>query len=198
MSANDVFADVAEGQADLALLENLRWGRREFLNRICEASESRDNDVLATLRLESTYQVAEFFYLLRAHRVDSREQIQMLAELHNQYIIDLTKDAAKTARLGLSHDRLLDAIFTADTMPRLIQHWAERPGTFDQSNLARFLAALMSSETCRKVVVACAKAGFVVRDRSPYGSVLVRSTGTLERLFGENLRDLRRRIEQAG
>ena len=38
----------------------------------------------------------------------------------------------------------------------------------------------------------------MVRDRSPHGSVLVRSSGTLERLFGENLRDLRRRIEQAG
>ena len=197
MSANDVLADVAEREADLALLENLRWGRKEFLNRICEASESRDDDVLATLRLESTYQVAEFFYLLRVNSVDSPEQIQMLAEMHNQYIVDLTKDAAKTARLGLSRDRLLDAIFTADTMPRLVHQWTERPGTLDQSNLARFLAALMSSETCRKVVVACAKAGFVVRQRSPHGSVLVRSSGTLERLFGENLRDLRRRIEQA-
>ena len=129
MSANDVFADIAEREADLALLETLRWGRKEFLNRICEASESRDDDVLATLRLESTYQIAEFFYLLRMNRVDSPEQIQMLAELHNQYIVDLTKDAAKTARLGLSRDRLLDAIFTADTMPPLVHQWTEPAGT---------------------------------------------------------------------
>jgi hypothetical protein len=124
--------------------------------------------------------------------------MRMLAELHNEYIVELSKDPSKVARLGLSRERLLDAMFTADTMPRLLHHWAERPGTLDQSNLARFLAALMSTETCRKVVVACGEAGFVERDRSAYGTVLVRSTGTLEGLFAQCLRGLRRRIEQAG
>jgi hypothetical protein len=197
MSANDVFADAAELEPDLALLESLRWARKEFLDRICEESRSRDADVLASLRLEATYQVAEFLYLLRARGIESEEQIRMLAELHNAYIVDLTKDGAKAARLGLSRDRLLDAIFTADTLPRLVHHWAERPGTLDQSNLARFLAALMSSETCRKVILACGEAGFLVRDRSPYGTILVRSAGTLERLFGQSLRDLRDRVETA-
>jgi len=120
----------------------------------------------------------------------------MLAELHNQYIVELTKDPAKVVRMGLNQDRLLEAIFTADTLPRLVHHWAERPGTLDQSNLARFLVALMSVETCRKVIIACSQAGFLVRDRSPYGTILVRSVGTLERLFAHNLRDLRRRIEK--
>jgi hypothetical protein len=197
MSVNDIFADAAELEPDLALLESLRWGRKEFLGRICEESRSRDDDVLATLRLEATYQVAEFLYLLRARGIESEEQIRMLAELHNAYIVDLTKDPAKAARLGLSRDRLLDAIFTADTLPRLVHHWAAQPGTVDQSNLARFLAALMSAETCRKVIVACGEAGFLVRDRSAQGAILVRSSGTLERLFAQSLRDLRRRIEKA-
>jgi hypothetical protein len=197
MTANDIFADVAALEPDLALLESLRWARKQFLDRVCEESVSRDEDVLATLRLEATYQVAEFFYLMRARGVESEEQIRMLAELHNEYVVDLTKDPAKSGRLGLRRDRLLDAIFTADVLPRLVQQWAERPGTLDQSNLARFLAALMSSETCRKVVVACGEAGFFVRDRSPYGTVLVRSVGTLERLFAQCLRELRGRIEKA-
>ena len=197
MSANDVFADAAELEPDLALLESLRWARKEFLDRICEASVSRGADVLATLRLEATYQVAEFLYLLRARGVETEEQIRMLAELHNEYIVELTKDPTKAARLGLSRDRLLDAIFTADTLPRLVHHWAEQPGTLDQSNLARFLAALMSTETCRKVIVACGEAGFLDRDRSAQGAILVRSLGTLERLFAQSLRDLRRRIEKA-
>jgi hypothetical protein len=197
MAANDIFADAAGLAPDLALLESLRWARKEFLDRICEASVSRDPDVQATLRLEATYQVAEFLYLLRARRVETEEQIRMLADLHNQYVVDLTKDPAKAARLGLSRDRLLDAIFTADTLPRLVHHWAERPGTFDQSSLARFLAALMSAETCRKVIVACGEAGFLDRDRSAQGAILVRSVGTLERLFAQSLRDLRRRIEKA-
>lgn len=116
--------------------------------------------------------------------------------MHNQYIVDVTKDSVKLARLGLTRDRLLDAIFTADTLPRLLHHWAERPGTLDQSNLARFLVTLMSTETCRKVVVACAAAGFLERERSPYGAMLVRSVGTLERLFAGGLRELRCRIRE--
>jgi hypothetical protein len=196
MTANDIFADAGELEPDLALLESLRWGRKEFVDRVCDASESRHDDVLATLRLEATYQLAEFLYLLRARRIEGVDQIRMLAELHNQYLVELTKDRGKLARLGLNRDRLLDAIFTADTMPRLLQHWAEKPGTLDQSNLGRFLAALMSTETCRKVVVACAQAGFLLRERSPYGTMFVRSAGTLERLFAQCLRDLRRLTEK--
>jgi hypothetical protein len=197
MSVNDIFANASAVESDLALLENVRWARKAFLDRICAESASQDEDVLATLRQEATYEVAEFLYQLRARDIESAEQMGMLAEMHNQYIVDLTKDADKAARLGLNRARLLDAIFTADTLPRLLHHWAERPGTLDQSNLARFLAALMSTETCRKVVVACGEAGFFVRERSPYGTILVRSTGALERLFGQCLRDLRCRIEKA-
>jgi hypothetical protein len=197
MAANEFFSDSAGLQSDLTLLENLRWARKEFFDRICEQSASQDEDVLGTLRLEATYQVAEFLYLLRARGIESETQMQMLAEFHNQYIVDLTKDAAKVARLGLNRDRLLDAMFTVDTLPRLLHHWVEAPGTIDQSNLARFLAALMSAETCRKVVVACDKAGLVTRTRSPYGAILVRSQGTMERVFGQCLRDLRERIGKA-
>jgi hypothetical protein len=30
--------------------------------------------------------------------------------------------------ISQSRARLLDAIFTADTLPRLLLHWAEKPG----------------------------------------------------------------------
>src|SRR5215475_6255669 len=58
MSAKDIFADAAELEPDLVMLENLRWARKEFVDRICEGSGSRDEDVLTTLRLEATYQLA--------------------------------------------------------------------------------------------------------------------------------------------
>lgn len=189
---SDVFADADALARDLALIENLQWSRKEFFDRVCQASATDDEDVIFVLRMEATYQVAEFFYLLRAQGIAAEEQMRMLAEMHNQYIVDLTKDTAKMQRLGLKSDRLLDAMFTADTLPRLLHHWAQQPGTFDQSNFARFLAVLMSTETCRKVIVACEKGGFLTRSRSPHGAVLVRSQGTLERIFGECLRELRR------
>jgi hypothetical protein len=195
-ATSDVFADTGALTRDLALIENLQWFRKEFFDRACQASAKSDEDVLFVLRMEATYQIAEFFYLLRAQAIATEEQMRMLAEMHNQYIVDLTKDAAKMARLGLRADRLLDAMFTSDTLPRLLHHWAEKPGTFDQSNLARFLAVLMSTETCRKVVVACEKADFLTRARSPQGAVLVQSNGRLESIFGNCLRELRCKLER--
>src|SRR5215210_5292330 len=194
MTADDVFADAAEVDSDLALLENLTAARKEFLDRLGAESHSKDEQVLASLRMESTYLLAEFLYLLRARGLETEEQVKLLAYLQNDYIVELMKDPGKMARLGLTRDRLLDAMFTADTMPRLIQHWRERPGAIDQSNLARFLVTLMSTETCRKVLVACEAAGFIERQKSSFGTILVLSKGVLERLFGEYLRNLRRRM----
>ncbi len=185
-----------ELEKDLFFLECLRWIRKEFGDRIFAASASRDDQVLVTLRLEATYQLAEFFYLLRARGLTSSEQIETLTDLHNAYIIELTKDPAKMARLGLASDRLLDAMFTSDTLPRLLQNWRDRPGAIDQSNLARFLATVMSAETCRKVVVACSAAGYVAREKSPYGTMLISSRGELERMFGECIREARIRGER--
>jgi hypothetical protein len=194
MAGDHVFADPTEVEADLALLENLTVARKEFLDRLGAESQSKEEQVLASLRMESTYLLAEFLYLLRARGLETEEQVKLLADLQNDYIVELMKDSGKMARLGLTRDRLLDAMFTADTMPRLIQHWRERPGAIDQSNLARFLVTLMSTETCRKVLVACEAAGFIERQKSSFGTVLVLSKGVLERLFGEYLRNLRGRM----
>lgn len=186
--------EFAAWDAELALLEDLRWSRKEFVDRICSASTSTDAATLRVLRLEATYQLAEFYFLLRAHRIEAEDDVRRLAELHNQYVVDIMKDRAKMDRLGISRERALGSMFTADTMPRLLQHWRECTGAIDQSNLARLLMSVMSTETCRKVVVACAASGFLERKRTPYGTVLVFSGGTLETIFGNCLRDLRARI----
>ena len=192
---DDLFSDSADLERDLNLLESLRWARKEFLERICEASVSRAEEVLTILRVEATYQIAEFLYLLHARNIKSEEQIGMLAELHNGYIVELTKDPNKIVRLGLGRARLLESMFTADTLPRLLRDWSENPGVIDQSNLARFLAVLMSPETCRKVILACAEAGFVARKKSAHDTMLVQSNGILEGIFGSCLRNLRRQTE---
>ena len=194
MSDEDVFADRSQLMADLDMVEIFRWYRMVFSERLVNASNSQDEELLATLRLEATYQLAEFYYVLKARGIQTEEQIKMLADLHNGYIADLTRDAAKMARLGLNKDRLLNAMFTADTLPRLLQNWRERPGAFDQSNLARLLAVVMSAETCRKVVVACADVGLLLRERTSYGTMIILSTGALEGILGGCLREARRRI----
>jgi hypothetical protein len=180
--------------ADLDMVEIFRWYRMVFSERLVNASNSQEEELLATLRLEATYQLAEFYYVLKARGIHTEDQIRMLADLHNGYIADLTRDPAKMARLGLNKDRLLNAMFTADTLPRLLQNWRERPGAFDQSNLARLLAVVMSAETCRKVVVACADVGLLLRERTSYGTMIILSTGALEGILGGCLREARQRI----
>lgn len=187
----DPFANEAGVEADLTLLEQLKSGRKAFVDQLCAASRRQTGDVLSVLRMELTYTIAEFFYLIRAHRIDTAEQLQRLAELHNHYISELTADKERAARFGLSTDRLLDAIFTGDTMPRLIQQWTDRPGAIDQSNLARFVVTLMSAESCRKIVVACEQAGFLQRERTRAGAAVVISSGVMEDIFARYVRGLR-------
>ena len=194
MIANDIFSDEEAIEADLALQECLLWSRAELFDRLTAASLSQVQATAETLRLDAMSQFVEFFYLIRARKIDTTEQITRLAEIHNEHIDLLCRDASKMKRLGLRKDRLLDAIFTSDTLPRLTETWKLHPGRIDQSNLARFLATVMSTETCRKLVVASADAGFLSRSKSPFGAVLVQSTGIMEQIFGGVLRDLRRRI----
>ena len=187
----DAFANEAEVEADLILLEHLKSGRKAFVDELCSASRQQSEEVLSVLRMDSTYMIAEFFYLIRAHGIETAEQLQRLAELHNHYISQLIDDKERATRFGLSSDRLLDAIFTGDTMPRLVQQWAERPGALDQSNLSRFVVTLMSAESCRKIVVACEQAGFLQRERTRAGATVVMSSGVMEGIFARAVRGLR-------
>jgi hypothetical protein len=179
---------------DVQFLETLRWGRKEFTERICANSHAHAEEVLSQLRSDAFYQLAEYYYLLKALRLESVEDLKRVIKLHNDHLVTLSKDAGKLGRLGLTRERLLDAMFTADTLPRVLQNWRENPGAIDQSNLGRLLVTTMSAETCRKVVVAGAEAGFLRRHRTSYGTVLVVSNGRMERIFGECLRDMRRRV----
>jgi hypothetical protein len=194
MVASNLFGDPNEIERDLFFLESVRWMRVQFGERVCERSGSQEERTLDALRLEATYQLAEFYYLLGARGIETLEQVEALANAHNEYIIEVTKDRKKMGRLGLSSERLLDAMFTSDTLPRLLQNWREKSGAIDQSNLARFLASVMSTETCRKIVVACHAAGFFARDRTHYGTVVISSLGILEEIFGQCLRDARQRL----
>jgi len=194
MIANDIFSDETAIDADLMLQECLLWSRAELFDRLISASLSQNEDTLDTLRLDAMSQFAEFFYLIRARKIEMADQIVRLAEIHNEHLDLLCRDAPKMKRLGLRKDRLLDAIFTSDTLPRLSETWKLHPGRIDQSNLARFLATTMSTETCRKLVVASADAGFLSRSKSAFGAMLVQSNGIMEQVFGSVLRDLRCRM----
>jgi hypothetical protein len=180
-----------ELEADLYLLERMRYSRAQLNETICTASLSQASNVIQTLRLESSYHLCEFFFLLKANGFYETDDIRMLADMHNRYLADILKDPVRMQRMNVSSDRLLQAIFTGDTMPRLLEVWRNNRGSLDQSNLARFLVTIMSTETCRKLVVAFTSAGFLERSRTAHGTVVIRSNGQIEEIFGASIRQLR-------
>ena len=181
-----------ETQLDLRFLEALRQAKKEFFDEIAERSNARDDGSLAKLLQESVYQISEFFYLLDAFGVDSEKKIRNYAELHNRHMTTLLEDELKMRRLGLRKDRVSWAMFSDENIMKVVANHAQKPPAFDQSDLARLLVQLMSQETCRATVVALADAGFLIRSRSAYQSVLVQSNGSLECIFAGQLRRLRR------
>ena len=143
-------------------------------------------------------QIAEFFFLLRAFGLDSEEKIRRYAELHNQHLEELQADRAKMRRLGLSPTRIRKGMFSPDSIPKLVENYRAGEGAIDQSDLSRLLIEVMSPETSRKMVVMLTEAGYLERWRSPYQSVLVRSTGALERIFAMSLRHVRSALATDG
>lgn len=170
--------------------------RFNFERLICAASRSQDEAVLESLRLEKMFEFAQFFFTIDALGLKGPNDAGLLADLHNDQLEKLLKDKIALRRRGLTADRVLKAIFTSDTKPRLEQIWRENPGALDQSNLARFLVAQMSSETTRKLVEASAAAGFVNRNQHVFGATVVSSTGVMEKALIQSMREMRLAIKQ--
>jgi hypothetical protein len=184
-------------EKDLAALEHMRRARMNFGERICAASASQEADILAELRFESMFEFAEFYFIIKAMGLNESDDISFMAEAHNQRVADLLKNPTAMRQRKLSKDRLLNAIFTADTRPRLESVWRQAPGALDQSNLIRFLLPQMSSETTRKLVVACSVAGFLTRrEEMAFGTVIVASTGVMEDVFGRCMHEMRLAIAE--
>ena len=187
----DPFADDGETMRDIGTCEALHEARASFQDALVEESAVQDRHFAAQLRQEPVYQMAEFFFLLRAFRLDGEDKIRRYAELHNRHLEGLLADRTKMRRLGLSPTRVQKGMFSPESIPKLVENYRAGGGAIDQSDLSRLLVEVMSPETCRKTAVTLTDAGYLERRRSPYQSVLVRSTGALERIFAQSLRHVR-------
>lgn len=187
----DPLEDDGETMRDIRTCEALHEARASFQDALVEGSAIQDRNFAAQLRQEPVYQMAEFFFLLRAFRLDGEEKIRRYAELHNRHLEELQADRTKMRRLGLSPTRVQKGKFSRDSIPKLVENYRAGDGAIDQSDLSRLLIEVMSPETCRKTAVTLTEAGYLERRRSPYQSVLVRSTGALERIVARSLRHVR-------
>ena len=190
------FANEEETMRDVRTCEALHEAKAAFQEALVEGSALRERHFVGQLRQESTYQIAEFFYLLQAFRLDNERKIHRYAELHNRHLEALEADREKMRRLGLSPSRIRRGMFSPASIPKLVENYRTGDGALDQSDLARLLIEVMSPETCRKATMVLTEAGYLERWRSPYQSILVRSPGKLERLFARNLRYVRTALAQ--
>lgn len=186
--------EVRELRQDIAALQAFRLSRLNFTNRVIELSTDKAEAVSAVLRSDPFYQLAEFYFLLSGFNIKSTTELAAYIERHNNYLTSLLKDPAKMLRMGLKQDRLLAAILDGETTPRVLRLWSESKGTLDQSTLGRLLVPVMSDETARKVIIGATKAGFLVREPSVYRLMMVTSTGILEKVYGQCLREFRKAI----
>ena len=187
----DPLMDDGETMRDIRTCEALHEARASFQDALVKGSAIQDRHFSAQLRQEPVYQMAEFFFLLRAFRLDGDDKIRRYAELHNRHLEALQADRIKMRRLGLSPTRVQKGMFSRDSIPKLVENYRSGDGAIDQSDLSRLLIEVMSPETCRKTAVTLTEAGYLERRRSPYQSVLVRSSGALERIFARSLRHVR-------
>jgi hypothetical protein len=196
MSAETILRmhDRASPAADYGRLvdlhEAVRTAKAAFFAALADRSASRDLKVLTGLRQDSVYGMSEFFFLFRSMGIDTPQRIARYVDVHNAYIQELKSDRQKLTQLGLMPQRLTRAEFNDENKRKLTANFSSTPPTFDQSDLARLLAIMMSAETCRNTVITLAEAGFLDRQQSPYKAMLIRSTGTLEALFADHLAQL--------
>ena len=177
---------------DLQFVETLRRMKARFQSELLAASSSPDPDVLLSLRQESFFQLAEFLFAIKTYGIDTSEKLDRFADLHNRHLIGIRDDRERMRRYGLTPERIEAALFTGDNLRKLLANFSSDRPAIDQSDLARFLVTVMSTETCRKLLLAAEKSGFVERARSPFGAVLVYSHGTIEKIYGSVIREARK------
>lgn len=170
-------------------LEIIQRTKAGLLQRFCRESLNKDASVLNQLVNPHMYAFAEFFYAIHALGLTGAEDVMVLLDLHNSRV-------AEFAKKQIAPQRLAAAVFSEIDLLRLEEIWRETPGGFEQSTLARFLAPYMSEDNVYMLVLACEAAGFLIRTATVCNSVVVSSTGLMEVVMTEYLRDMRFAIRE--
>ncbi|MEO0623644.1 MAG: hypothetical protein AAF183_15620 [Pseudomonadota bacterium] len=185
---------------ELVCLSALRAGRAAFYRALCDrAAEAapdkrRDRDggllrdYVALLRSDGAGQIAEFFYLIEELGLKDAERFREFLVEHNASMRGYLADPERMRALGLTPQRVEAALFSDEQMSFI--KLVSPPGQIylDQSALGRLLAEAMAPESCRRVAIALAEGGLLLRHQ--VGHVLISSDGTLESLYRQHLRSV--------
>jgi len=186
----------SELDQDIRLYECIAAARANFYDQIVERSNPEAKADPRELRGDTVYQIAEFFYFLHIFGIRTPQKLRALAEIHTDKISKLMKNPEEQKKLGVYAQRLGDALFDSEEkLERLIIHSADGLIRLSQSDLSRLLVEYMSPETCRQAVKVLGEAGYLRLTKSPFGAILVSSSGDLEEIFAEHVRNLRLMIQ---
>ena len=180
-----------DSQSNLVLFEEISSAKFRFFDAIA-ASRQRGSAVkVADLRQDYILEIAKFYYLLKLCKIDSPKKLRELAIFHNRKIEALIKIRENKPKKGPHRDPLHSALFNTDQkLDRLEAHSGTNRIELSQSSLAKFMAEHMSSETCRSAVRILSETGYLSRAKSPFGAILIRSTGRIEEHFETYVRSL--------
>jgi hypothetical protein len=187
-----------QNEDELMLLEALLDARERFFEDLVAWGENYNmgrgtmlsSKDAATLRGGYVYQVAEFYYLLRVYKRNSRDSFRDYLNVHNQRMRVIKHDVTLLTRMGFEEgdDRIGKAIFPSSQMDFAVQSVVAGRVQLQRRSLGRLLAVVMSPQTCRNVVAVLLRAG-LLEERTVKRVDLVAPTenGDLERLYGEHL-----------
>ena len=183
--------------ADITLFEEISSARMRFYDEIVDCRAPDSSVKVRELRQETVFVIAEFFWLLRVFGIDAPEKLREFGETHNRNILELLDNCEDQIRLGIHAPRLREALFdSAEKLNRLEANCSNGTAQFSQSDLARFLVEYMSMERCRSTVKILSDAGFLIASKSPFGAILISSSGRLEDAYADHIRSFRRALDE--
>jgi hypothetical protein len=172
----------------MACLSAIRKGRAWLDAKILEHMGGLSATEEKAVRGEYAYNIAEFFYVAGELGLLHRERLKQLIARHNADMKELLRDPRRAWSMGLSPQRVGEAIFSPDQQTKIFQDQGvegQEVLHLDLSDMSKLLAPLMSEESCRKILRYMAKAG-LLKTRGK-GRVFVSSPGLLEEYFREHL-----------
>lgn len=197
MTADSDKVNESDLDADITLFEEISSARLRFFDEIVDGRSADSTADVRELRQETVFVIAEFFWLLRVFEIDSPDKLRTFGETHNRNVLELLENKQDQIRLGINAPRLREALFdNVEKLDRLEANCSNGRPQFSQSDLARFLVEYMSFERCRSTIKVLVNAGFLKASKSPFGSVLVCSSGQLEDAYANHIRSFRSALDE--
>lgn len=182
---------------DIDLVVAMRAARMTFADGILCAAKVREKEMRRQLTSDSVFQIAEFFFLLQCHGIRTRKQIRAFGMLHNDYLRQTIASPEKLERLDRTKSQIDGAFFTDVGIEKMVENFHRKPPGFDQSDLCRFLVTQQSFENCRRSLKLLRETRLLQGTRIAYGSIILHSNGTLERIYRNHVNMLRSKMSCA-